>query len=360
MSHLDKAIAEALRLKEEKGFLLRRTLLDLCDEYSLTENEYNELSDRLEAKGIPIKDDIAVPSNSVSSQDGISFYFNEMGKYPMLTKEEEIELGRKMELGKKAEATLLVDKKEEKNLQKVVEEGRKAREALITSNLRLVVDIASQFRRNDVPFSDLIQSGNEGLIHAVDKFDYTRGFKFSTYATWWIKQAITRGIGDAKNAVRIPTHRAQEIARLKKNRTELALALGKEPSDEELIEAYPEWNEEKIKELDSYAKAPAISLNEKIGDDGDNELGDLEADEDSAADITRFLDIEDNMRQLSIGLNVLSQQEKDIIRRIYGLSGKEKETGENIAKDYHVSRERIRQIKERALRKMREAIENGK
>ncbi len=358
MSQLDKAFAEALRLKEEKGYLLRATVLDLSDEYSLSENEYNELSSRLEENGVPIKDDIIAPSGSVSSQDGLSFYFSEMGKYPMLTKEEEIQLGEKMELGKKAEATLLIDKTDEKNLQRIVNEGRKARETLITSNLRLVIDIASQFRRNDVPFSDLIQNGNEGLIHAVDKFDYTRGFKFSTYATWWIKQAITRGIGDAKNAVRIPTHKAQEIARLKKNRAELSLSLGKEPSDEELIEAYPEWNEEKINELDSFSKTSAISLNEKVGEEEDSELGDLEADENSEADITRLLDVEDNMRQLAVALSALSSQEKDIVSRVYGLSGKDKETGESIAKDYHVSRERIRQIKEKALRKMREAIEN--
>ncbi len=357
---LEKAKEEALILYKKKGFLSCNVLLDLSDELSLSEDEYDSLVSYLESKGIKLADEPLVSSNVTSSNDSVALYLSEMGKYPILSKEQEIELGKAMEVGKKAEVALLSDKSDEKELKNLVNDGKKAREKLITSNLRLVVSIASHYNRSDVPFCDLIQSGNEGLIRAVDKFDYTKGFKFSTYATWWIKQSINRGINDSKNSIHIPNHKAQDIARLKKNRAELAITLSREPTDEELIAAYPEWTSEKIKELDSYYKMPIVSLNEKVGDDENGELEDFEADIESEPDITKSLDLEDNMHQIANGLTALNSQERDIITRIYGISGKKKEDGESIAKDYHVSRERIRQIKERALRKMKEAIGNGK
>lgn len=359
LSKVEKAKKEGLSYYKEKGFLSTEVVLDLSDEFSLTEEEYDSLIDFFEEKGIKIQEEMIASGTVDSSMDSVSLYFSEMGKYPILTKEQEIDLGKKMELGKKAEIVFLTDKTNEKELKRAIKEGKEARETLITSNLRLVVSIASHYRNSKVPFSDLIQNGNEGLIHAVDKYDYSKGFKFSTYATWWIKQSITRGLNVSKNAIHIPNHQTQAIAKLARNRAELASKLSRNPTDEELVGFFPEWTLDKIKELDSYSNTPVVSLDEKVGENEDGELSDFEADEESGPNITKTLDLEDNMRQIAKGLSALTSQEKDIVMRIYGISGLDKQTGENIAKDYHVSRERIRQIKERALRKMKEAIDDA-
>lgn len=356
--NFQKAEEEAINKAKEAGSISSSALLDIADAFSLSEEEFDSLSEAVEKKGIKIQDLSIAPAGKVNSSNALALYFSEMGKYPILTKEEENRLGLLMEKGRIAEASLLKDK-DNLTLKQEIEEGREAREKLITSNLRLVVNIAAHYKRNDVPFADLIQSGNEGLIRAVDKFDYSRGFKFSTYATWWIRQAVMKAIEDSKAAIHIPSHKAQDLARLKKNRYELAQKLNRDPSDQELIEAYPEWDEDTIKELDVFAKAPCVSLNDTIkdGDGEDNsEIEDLVPDKESEVDIRKPLELEDTINELKKGLNALTSQERDVVTRVFGIEGKEKETGEEIAKSYGVSRERIRQIKERALHKMKEAM----
>ncbi len=346
-----------------------------------------ELSDESAEKDeVEAIDDFSkLQSGEVKVNDSVKMYLKEIGKVNLLNAKEETELAKQIASGDEAMKKLhdFYDEytknggsdnfdawykairfnyptKEIFLTKCTAEDGQNAKNKLITANLRLVISIAKHYVGRGMHFLDLIQEGNMGLIKAVEKFDYTKGFKFSTYATWWIKQSINRGINDSKNSIHIPNHKAQDIARLKKNRAELAITLSREPTDEELIAAYPEWTSEKIKELDSYYKMPIVSLNEKVGDDENGELEDFEADIESEPDITKSLDLEDNMHQIANGLTALNSQERDIITRIYGISGKKKEDGESIAKDYHVSRERIRQIKERALRKMKEAIGNGK
>ncbi len=357
-SSLEKALKKAETLRKKKGSFSRADLLSIIDELSLSEEDYEALSSLLSKKGIYNEKEEVLPSSSFSSS-GLSFYFNEMGKYPVLEKEQEQELGKRMEKGKEAEKALALGSANENELKKAVEEGKKARDTLITSNLRLVIDIASQYRRNDVPFADLIQSGNEGLIKAVDRFDYRKGFKFSTYATWWIRQSITRGIDEGKNVLRIPTYKEQEIARLKRHRGELAARLGKEPSNDELMSFFPTLDESKIKELDSFSKTHAISLNEKINEENEGEIGDFEADEGSERDIKKTIEFEDDVREIARCLKQLSPQESDIICRYYGLNGRRAESAEEIGKSYNLTRERIRQKKERALFKMKKALNNG-
>lgn len=360
-NNLQKALEEALGKAESAGSISSSSLLDIADTFFLSEEEFDSLSDDIEKAGYRILDATIAPAGKVNSSNALALYFSEMGKYPILTKEEENRLGLLMEKGRVAEASLLKDKSN-LALEEEIRAGREAREKLITSNLRLVVNIAAHYKRNDVPFADLIQSGNEGLIRAVDKFDYSRGFKFSTYATWWIRQAVMKAIEDSKAAIRIPSHKAQDLARLKKNRYELAQKLNHEPTDQELMEAYPEWNEEDIKELDVFAKVPCVSLNDTIkdGDGEDNaEIEDLVPDKDSEVDIRKPLELEDTINELKKGLDALNEQERDVVTRVFGIEGKEKETGEEIAKRYGVSRERIRQIKERALHKMKEAMKQS-
>ncbi len=355
---LEKALKRAKAIKKEKGSFHRADLLELLDEFSLSEENYERLSSSLCEKGIYTEaEEGSLSSSSLSS--GLSVYFSEMGKYPILSKEEEQDLGERMMKGKKAKKAASKEKEADKNIKKIIAEGEKAREKLITSNLRLVIDIASQYRRNDVPFADLIQSGNEGLIKAVDRFDYAKGFKFSTYATYWIRQAIARGIDESKNVLRIPTYKEQEIARLKRHRGELAARLGKEPSDEELISFFPSLSEGKIKELDAFSKSHAISLNERISDESEGEIGDFEADEGSELAIKKSIEQEDKMRQIALCMKELNEQELDIICRYYGLDGRKAESAEEIGKSYNCTRERIRQKKEKALWKMKKTLNKG-
>lgn len=353
-----RAYERAKAVQREKGSFAREDLLSLIDAFSLSEEDYASLSSRLGDEGIYVeKEESSLLSSSHTS--GLSYYFSEMGKYPILSKEEEIELGKKMEKGKEAKRRKGKSEEEERSLKEAREEGEKAREKLITSNLRLVIDIASGYRRNDVPFADLIQSGNEGLIKAVDRFDYKKGFKFSTYATYWIRQSVSRGIDEGKNILRIPTYKEQEIARLKRHRGELAARLGKEPSDEELSSYFPFLSERKIKELDAFSLSHAISLNERINEDGEGEIGDFEADEGSESSIKRSIEYEDELRQIARCMQELSDQEFDIISRYYGLNGKKAESAVEIGKSYNCTRERIRQKKERALFKMKKALKKS-
>ena len=357
-SNLEIVKEKALDIAKEKGFLSNNNLLELVDNFPLSEEDYDKLSDFLDKENINVKDDI-IADNLKAGNNATSFYLSKIGQYKILTKEEEVALGKLMEEGKKAEAALLSDPNDD--LKSIKKAGEEAREKLINCNLKLVVSIARHYMRKDVPFSDLIQYGNAGLISAVDKFDYKKGYKFSTYATWWIKQSIFRGISSIKNQIIVPRNKEQDLARLKRNIADLIGILGHEPTNEEICKKYPEWNDEKIKELESLANISVLSLNEKINDDdGDSEILDLKADKDSESDITKNIDFEDAVSAITKGMAKLNSQEKDIIIRSFGLNGDECESGESIAKDYHISRERIRQIKERALLKIKEAIVDEK
>ncbi len=356
--NLQKAYERSLQVAKEEGFLSYNSLLDITDRFSLSEEEFDNLSSLLEKENIAIKEDALIaPGKVTSANSSLASYFSEMGKYPILSKEEENRLAKAMEEGKKAEATSIIDKEHEVELKETIQKGREARERLITSNLRLVVSIASRYRRSDVSFNDLIQCGNEGLIRAVDKFDYTKGFKFSTYATWWIKQGITKGIDEGKGAIRIPTYKAQDVAKLNRIRQELTIKLNHEPSEEEISEYYPSYGIDKIRELDKTSKALCLSLNDFIkgNDESETEIEDLVPDEDSYDDITESLTLEDTMKSIKKGLETLTPREKEIILAIYGINGEEKSM-EEIGNEYGVSRERIRQIKEKALHKMKEGI----
>jgi RNA polymerase primary sigma factor len=253
-----------------------------------------------------------------------------MGQFPLLSKDEEIALAKKISEG-----------------------DIEAKNALINSNLRLVVSIAKHYANSGVPIQDLIQEGNIGLAHAAEKFDYTKGFKFSTYATWWIKQAITRAIADQSRNIRIPVHVAETLTKINRTRHELAQSLGREASDEEVAEAL----KMPLEDIQRYSSLPlsTTSLDAPVGDDEGDEMSNFVADP-SSDDETDSIDLEDKLNLISKGMSLLNERERDIILQLFGFTDGESKSLEEVGAEYGLSRERIRQIRDGALAKMRKEL----
>ena len=268
----------------------------------------------------------------IAIDDPVRMYLKEIGKVPLLTAEQEIELAKRLEQGDES-----------------------AKQQLAEANLRLVVSIAKRYVGRGMLFLDLIQEGNLGLIKAVEKFDYRKGFKFSTYATWWIRQAITRSIADQARTIRIPVHMVESINRMIRISHQLQQDLGREPTNAELAEAM-NVSEQKIADLMKIAQEP-VSLETPVGEEDDSHLGDFIADEQSLAPVdaaSRSLMRE----QLNDALNTLTEREKLVLRLRFGLDDGETRTLEEVGREFHVTRERIRQIEAKALRKLRNANRN--
>lgn len=270
--------------------------------------------------------DLSVPEG-VGVEDPVRMYLKEIGKIPLLGTEEEIELAKRMELG-----------------------DTEAKKKLAEANLRLVVSIAKRYVGRGMQFLDLIQEGNLGLIKAVEKFDYRKGYKFSTYATWWIRQAITRSIADQARTIRIPVHMVETINRLVRTSRQLVQELGREPSAEE-IAAKMEIPVERVREIRKIAQDP-VSLETPIGEEEDSHLGDFIQDERVAvpAEEAAFTLLHE---QLMEALSTLTEREQKVLRLRFGLDGGRPRTLEEVGKEFHVTRERIRQIEAKALRKLR-------
>ena len=280
--------------------------------------------------------DLTVPEG-VSLEDPVRMYLKEIGKVPLLTADEEIELSKQMELGG--------------------EEGRQARQRLAEANLRLVVSIAKRYVGRGMLFLDLIQEGNLGLIKAVEKYDYRKGFKFSTYATWWIRQAITRAIADQARTIRIPVHMVETINRLIRVQRQLLQELGREPTPEE-IAAEMDIPVEKVREIQKVSQEP-VSLETPIGEEEDSHLGDFIQDENvqvpaEAAAYTLLRE------QLDEVLETLTDRERQVLRLRFGLDDGRARTLEEVGREFHVTRERIRQIEAKALRKLRQPSRSRK
>jgi RNA polymerase primary sigma factor len=319
------------------GKINQSLLLDEADDFALSEDEFDSLAAFLSSHGIQIVDhelDDYSSLSDVKSNDPVRLYLAQMGQYPLLTREQEVELAKRIAKGDK-----------------------EAKDALINSNLRLVVSIARHYQNRSIPIQDLYQEGNIGLTRAVEKFDYTKGFKFSTYATWWIKQAITRAIADQSRTIRIPVHVVEDMAKVNKVRRELTQKLGREPTNEELADACPDFS---LKDINNLSQVPldTVSLDAPVGENGEEDVGDfVKADDENGLDaITSSIDVEDNLHLIAEGMNVLSPREKEIISLVFGLSGEEPLSLEDVGKRYGLSRERIRQIRDAALVKMRKAL----
>ena len=331
----DHDIEKVIDFLEANGIDILRTQDEPNDDELLLlseEDEGNEDENELELLNI----DLTVPEG-ISLEDPVRMYLKEIGKVPLLTAEEEIELSKKMENGG--------------------EEGRLARQRLAEANLRLVVSIAKRYVGRGMLFLDLIQEGNLGLIKAVEKYDYRKGFKFSTYATWWIRQAITRAIADQARTIRIPVHMVETINRLIRVSRQLLRELGREPTPEEIADAMG-IPVEKVREIQKVSQEP-VSLETPIGEEEDSHLGDFIQDENVQvpAEAAAYTLLREQLNEV---LDTLTDREQQVLRLRFGLDDGRARTLEEVGREFHVTRERIRQIEAKALRKLRQPSRSRK
>ncbi|MEF2623314.1 MAG: RNA polymerase sigma factor RpoD [Angelakisella sp.] len=337
-----QVLKELLESGKQKGRLTTKEISDALEELDYDVEQVDKLYDTFEAYNIEIVEDdggesIAPASNeeleSVLSADGISIddpvkvYLKEIGRVPLLSAEEEVELAIRMSEGDVA-----------------------AKKRLSEANLRLVVSIAKRYVGRGMQFLDLIQEGNLGLIKAVEKFDHTKGFKFSTYATWWIRQAITRAIADQARTIRIPVQMVETINKVKKVNSQLLHENGHEPTNEQIAEKL-EMPVEKVREIMRVAQEP-VSLETPIGEEEDSHLGDFIPDEDAPApsDVASHTMLKEQLAEV---LSTLTPREEKVLRLRFGLEDGRSRTLEEVGKEFNVTRERIRQIEAKALRKLR-------
>jgi len=389
-ARFDEKLAGLLAVaRKKKNVLEYQEVVDYFADITLGEEQFDKILETLEQNNVDIlritegddvddeeiilteEDEVDVENIDLSVPDGISIedpvrmYLKEIGKVPLLTAEEEIDLARKMEAGVVArEKIALLERRlegaEEKEAAELREEidslkgsldaGDEAKKRLAEANLRLVVSIAKRYVGRGMLFLDLIQEGNLGLIKAVEKFDYRKGYKFSTYATWWIRQAITRAIADQARTIRIPVHMVETINKLIRVSRQLLQELGREPTPEEIAE---EMNlpVERVREILKISQEP-VSLETPIGEEEDSHLGDFIQDDNVPvpADAAAFTLLKEQLVEV---LGTLTEREQKVLRLRFGLDDGRARTLEEVGKEFNVTRERIRQIEAKALRKLR-------
>ncbi|MUN64151.1 RNA polymerase sigma factor [Kocuria sediminis] len=308
---------------------------------------------------ITANDDDDAPAQQVVSAgataDPVKDYLKQIGKVALLNAEQEVDLALRIEAGLYAEHKLAdekdsLDPQTRKELRWVIHDGKRAKNHLLEANLRLVVSLAKRYTGRGMLFLDLIQEGNLGLIRAVEKFDYTKGFKFSTYATWWIRQAITRAMADQARTIRIPVHMVEVINKLARVQRQMLQDLGREPTPEELANEL-DMTPEKVVEVQKYGREP-ISLHTPLGEDGDSEFGDLIEDSEAVvpADAVSFTLLQEQLHSV---LDTLSEREAGVVAMRFGLTDGQPKTLDEIGKVYGVTRERIRQIESKTMSKLR-------
>ncbi len=304
-------------------------------------------------------DDADEPEQQVmvagATADPVKDYLKQIGKVALLNAEQEVELAKRIEAGLFADEMLndggaKVSAKERDDFDWIAEDGRRAKNHLLEANLRLVVSLAKRYTGRGMLFLDLIQEGNLGLIRAVEKFDYTKGYKFSTYATWWIRQAITRAMADQARTIRIPVHMVEVINKLARVQRQMLQDLGREPTPEELAKEL-DMTPEKVVEVQKYGREP-ISLHTPLGEDGDSEFGDLIEDSEAVvpADAVSFTLLQEQLHDV---LDTLSEREAGVVSMRFGLTDGQPKTLDEIGKVYGVTRERIRQIESKTMSKLR-------
>ncbi len=304
-------------------------------------------------------DDDDAPVQQVMSAgataDPVKDYLKQIGKVALLNAEQEVDLALRIEAGlfaheKLTSAAGSMDNQLKRDLERIVHDGKIAKNHLLEANLRLVVSLAKRYTGRGMLFLDLIQEGNLGLIRAVEKFDYTKGFKFSTYATWWIRQAITRAMADQARTIRIPVHMVEVINKLARVQRQMLQDLGREPTPEELAKEL-DMTPEKVVEVQKYGREP-ISLHTPLGEDGDSEFGDLIEDSEAVvpADAVSFTLLQEQLHSV---LDTLSEREAGVVAMRFGLTDGQPKTLDEIGKVYGVTRERIRQIESKTMSKLR-------
>ena len=349
-----EGLDELVRRGKKQGVLTYEEIMDVLEAEELTPDQIDDIYEVLTEKGIEVvsdaseagrgaqnkaasvkaivtretapEEELAVPEG-VALDDPVRMYLKEIGRVPLLTPEEEVQLAKRVEAG-----------------------DDEARRCLAEANLRLVVSIAKRYVGRGMLFLDLIQEGNLGLIKAVEKFDYRKGYKFSTYATWWIRQAITRAIADQARTIRIPVHMVETINKLIRVSRQLLQELGREPAAEEIAREM-DMSEERVREIMKIAQEP-VSLETPIGEEEDSHLGDFIPDEDAPApaDAASFMLLKEQLEEV---LETLTPREEKVLRLRFGLDDGRARTLEEVGKVFDVTRERIRQIEAKALRKLR-------
>lgn len=337
-------------------------LIEFIDGEELDEDEVldDDLSDEDLDEEDSIADEISQLEKTFANashakiNDPVKMYLKEIGQIPLLDPKEEPIIARQIQEGEEAKEAMKspdLSDEEKKKLAKVIADGEQAKQTLISSNLRLVVSIAKKYVGRGMLFLDLIQEGNCGLIKAVEKFDYTKGFKFSTYATWWIRQSITRAIADQARTIRIPVHMVETINKLTRIQRQLVQDLGRDPLPEEIAEKMENISAEKVREIQKIALDP-VSLETPIGEEDDSHLGDFIEDKDTLSpdDYTNNQLLKDEINAVLQGL---TEREEKVLRLRFGLLDGRTRTLEEVGKEFNVTRERIRQIEAKALRKLK-------
>ena len=339
----------------------RRSLDDVDDAEFQPKREAQLEAELSEDEGFSLSDadETDEPEQQVmvagATADPVKDYLKQIGKVALLNAEQEVSLAKRIEAGLFSEERLnepgvkLTDAARE-DLEWIAEDGRRAKNHLLEANLRLVVSLAKRYTGRGMLFLDLIQEGNLGLIRAVEKFDYTKGYKFSTYATWWIKQAITRAMADQARTIRIPVHMVEVINKLARVQRQMLQDLGREPSPEELAREL-DMTPEKVVEVQKYGREP-ISLHTPLGEDGDSEFGDLIEDSEAVvpADAVNFSLLQEQLHDV---LDTLSEREAGVVSMRFGLTDGQPKTLDEIGRVYGVTRERIRQIESKTMSKLR-------
>jgi RNA polymerase primary sigma factor len=354
---------DVLEVLEEDGddVTTLESILDELDELGIelrqeevARDEIDEAEEEFEMEGEEVQDPGIGDINAVSADDPVGLYFRQMAQEPLLTATEEVDLAKRIELGKEAQMKLhalrRLDRSQRMELQGLADDGQAAREHLGRANTRLVVSIAKRYMGQGLPFPDLIQEGNVGLMRAVDKYDYKRGNRFSTYATWWIRQAITRALAQKTRTIRIPLHMTERIRQMYRTAQVLEQNLGRRPTPEE-IAAEMELPAESVRGMMD-ASQHAIALERPVGDDGDSEFGDFIEDQDTPSPVesaTQHL-LQETIEEV---LSELTPRQSHILRLRFGLGGGDPHTLEEIANKFGLSRERIRQLEKEALRRLR-------
>ena len=333
-------------------------MIEFIDGDELDEDDLNE--DDLNDQDLDEEDSIAEEISQLEKtfanashakiNDPVKMYLKEIGQIPLLDPKEEPIIARQIQEGEQAKEDIKnpdLSEEEKKKLAKIIADGEEAQQTLISSNLRLVVSIAKKYVGRGMLFLDLIQEGNCGLIKAVEKFDYTKGFKFSTYATWWIRQSITRAIADQARTIRIPVHMVETINKLTRIQRQLVQDLGRDPMPEEIAEKMENISAEKVREIQKIALDP-VSLETPIGEEDDSHLGDFIEDKDTLSpdDYTNNQLLKDEINAVLQGL---TEREEKVLRLLDGRT----RTLEEVGKEFNVTRERIRQIEAKALRKLK-------
>lgn len=332
------------------------------DEATVAKKEEKKAAEAVAAKGsgfvLTASDDDDAPAQRVvtpgATADPVKDYLKQIGKVSLLNAQQEVDLAMRIEAGLYAEHKLAENPDMDKDLKKamrwVVHDGKRAKNHLLEANLRLVVSLAKRYTGRGMLFLDLIQEGNLGLIRAVEKFDYSKGFKFSTYATWWIRQAITRAMADQARTIRIPVHMVEVINKLARVQRQMLQDLGREPTPEELGKEL-DMTPEKVIEVQKYGREP-ISLHTPLGEDGDSEFGDLIEDSEAVvpADAVSFTLLQEQLHSV---LDTLSEREAGVVAMRFGMTDGQPKTLDEIGKVYGVTRERIRQIESKTMSKLR-------